>query len=139
MPTETPRPDSDDAAALSGPHQGAGDIAAHLDIGVIGKVCRSIGVAGYRSVLESFLADASGRQAALLAALDRADLAALQGRAHALKGAAASLGLTAVRSIAERLECDGESLDARACAEVAAELRVRLQTTGELLQQMGFA
>ena len=121
------------------PPASACDIAAHLDMGLIGRVCTSIGLPAYRSVLASFLADASGHQAALLTALERADVAALRQPAHALKGASASLGLAAVRAITERLERDAEHLDPGACAEAAALLRARLQATRNLLQRMGLA
>ena len=117
----------------------ASDVATHLDMAVIGDVCVGVGLAGYRSVLAGFLGDESGSQAALLAALDQADTARLRERAHAVKGAAASMGLRAVQAAASRLETEAGSLPATACAEAAADLRSLLDTARALLQRMGFA
>jgi HPt (histidine-containing phosphotransfer) domain-containing protein len=124
---------------MTGSQPSAFEIAAHLDLTVIGRVCNSIGLPGCRSVLASFLSDASGHHAALLAALAHADHAATRERAHALKGAAASLGLIALRSIAERLEGDAEAFDTQAFGEAAAELQARLTSARDLLQAMGLA
>jgi HPt (histidine-containing phosphotransfer) domain-containing protein len=116
----------------------ASDVATHLDMAVIGDVCVGVGLAGYRSVLSSFFQDNSGSQAALLAALDAADTAALAERAHAIKGAAASLGLRALNLAAARLEAGGSALTPPACADAATELRLLLATARALLQRMGF-
>jgi len=116
----------------------SGDVARHLDMVVVGDVCVAVGLAGYRSVLASFLGDESGSQAALLAALLAADQAALPARAHAVKGTAASMGLRSVQAAAARLETDAANQSAEACAAGAAELRDLLATTQALLQRMGF-
>lgn len=129
----------DAPAAPARARRGDRDVSRHLDMAVIGQVCLGVGLAGYRSVLAGFLGDESGTQAALLAALERADRAALSERAHTLKGAAASLGLRAVRSAAQRLESDAAALDAAACSAAAAELRALLATARALLQRLGFA
>jgi HPt (histidine-containing phosphotransfer) domain-containing protein len=115
----------------------AGDLARHLDMAVIGEVCLGVGLAGYRSVLSHFIGDAAGSHAALLGALAQADRAALRERAHALKGASASLGLCALQAAAARLEARGDTLSASGRAEAARELRALLETTRDLLQRMG--
>ncbi len=117
----------------------ASDVATHLDMTVIGDVCVGVGLTGYRSVLVGFLGDESGSQAALLAALDQADTAAVRERAHAVKGAAASMGLRAVRDAASRLETDAQHLGNADRAAAAADLRHLLDTARALLQRMGFA
>ncbi len=126
------------AAAVAKRRFRAGDVATHLDMAVIGELCVGVSLAGYRSVLAGFLDDESGSQAALLAALDAADTAALAGLAHAVKGAAASLGLRVVMAEAQRIEQAGSGLGAAACAAVAARLREQLATARGLLQRMGF-
>ena len=114
------------------------DVARHLDMAVVGDVCVAVGLAGYRSVLASFLGDESGSQAALMVALLAADRAALPARAHAVNGAAASLGLRSVQAAALRLEADGAGLSAAASVTAAADLGELLATTRALLQRMGF-
>jgi HPt (histidine-containing phosphotransfer) domain-containing protein len=116
----------------------ASDVARHLDMEVIGDICVGVGLAGYRSVLAGFFQDGSGSQAALLDALDAADTRALAERAHAIKGAAASLGLRAVNRAAARLEAERHTLSITACAEAATELRDLLATVQALLRRMGF-
>ncbi len=106
---------------------------------VIGDVCVGVGLAGYRSVLGDFLGDESGSQAALLAALEQADSDAMRDRAHAVKGAAASLGLRALRDAATRLESEAASRDYAERAAAASQLRDLLETARALLQRMGFA
>ena len=132
-PTAPPAP-----AGLARRRFRSSDVALHLDMVVVGDLCVAVGLAGYRSVLASFLGDESGSQAALLAALLGSDRAALPARAHAVKGAAASLGLRSVQAAALRLEADGASLSAEACAATTTELRELLDTTRALLQRMGF-
>ena len=105
---------------------------------VIGDICVGVSLSGYRSVMEGFLNDVSGSQAALLAALDRADIPALPALAHAVKGAAASMGLRAIHTLAMQIEADGATFAAADCSRTAAALRERLDTTQALLQRMGF-
>ena len=128
------------APAPAGPRRRfrASDVASHLDMAVIGDVCVGVSLAGYRSVLAGFLGDESGSQAALLAALDAADTAALRERAHAVKGAAASMGLRAVQVLAWQVETDGAGFSADDCRTTAATLRELLDTARALLQRMGF-
>jgi signal transduction histidine kinase/CheY-like chemotaxis protein len=139
-PSPTP-PAAGSAAVAVAPRRRfrATDVATHLDMVVIGDVCVGVGLAGYRSVLASLLGDESGSQAALLAALDQADSAAVRDRAHAVKGAAASLGLRALCAAASRLETDADRLDDSDRSAAAADLRSLLDTAQALLQRMGFA
>ncbi len=117
----------------------ASDVATHLDMGVIGDVCVGVTLAGYQSVLASFLQQEAGSPVKLLAALDQADTAALQALAHAVKGASASLGLRAVAALALQIETAGAGFDAAQCSTAAAELRALLDTSRALLQRMGFS
>jgi CheY-like chemotaxis protein len=116
----------------------ASDVATHLDMVVIGDVCVGVSLTGYRTVLSGFLDDESGSQATLLAALDGGDAAALPALAHAVKGAAASMGLRAVQAAALEIERGGAHFAPADCAAAAATLRERLATTRALLQRMGF-
>ncbi len=117
----------------------ASDVALHLDMAVIGDVCVGVSLAGYRSVLEGFLDDDAGSLRALLTALEAADNSALPALAHAVKGAAASLGLRAIQLLAAQVEADGSSADATLCQARAATLRELASTAKALLQRMGFA
>jgi HPt (histidine-containing phosphotransfer) domain-containing protein len=115
------------------------DVAQHLDMAVIGDVCLGVSLAGYRDLLASFLTDNAGCQSELLAALDGADTAALTPLAHALHGAAASMGLIGVQALAQRIEVEGASYTASECRVQALSLRELLDMTAALLQRMGFA
>ena len=132
-------PASAETGAASRRRFRASDVATHLDMAVIGDVCVGVGLAGYRSVVVGFLGDESGNQAALLAALDQANSEAVRDRAHAVKGAAASLGLRAVCEAASRLEVEAAHWGDVDRAAAAAELRGLLATARALLQRMGFA
>ena len=116
----------------------AADVALQLDMAVIGDICVGVSLSGYRSVTLGVLNDESGSQAALLDALDSARAAALPALAHAVKGAAASMGLRAVHALAQRIETDGAGFTAVDCQDAAAALRDRLETTRALLDRMGF-
>ena len=116
----------------------ASDVAEHLDMGVIGDICVGVTLNGYRSVLGGFLADQGGSLHALLAALAAADTPALAARAHAVKGAAASMGLRAVQQQAGLLESTGDRLSPAECQAAAASLRERVDNVQALLQRMGF-
>ena len=116
----------------------ASDVAEHLDMGVVGDICVGVTLNGYRSVLGGFLADEGGSLHALLTALLAADTPALAARAHAVKGAAASLGLRAVQVQAALLESAGDSLSPAQCHAAADKLRERLDTVRALLLRMGF-
>jgi len=117
----------------------AGDVAAHLDMAVVGEVCVGISMAGYRAVLEGFLADESGSLASLLDALDRSATTELQARGHAVKGAAANLGLKALNDLAREVETEGAGFSAGQCAAAASTLRDSLATGRALCQRMGLA
>ena len=116
----------------------ASDVAEHLDMAVIGDICVGVTLTGYRSVLGGFLADEGGSLPALLAALAAADTGALAARAHAVKGAAATMGLRAVQVQAALLESTGDSLSPAQCQAAGANLRERVHTVRALLQRMGF-
>ena len=114
------------------------DVAAHLDMGVIGDVCVGVTLAGYQSVLVGFLDDEAGSSANLLAALDRGDSAALKSLAHAVKGASASMGLRAIHAMALKIEAEGAGYSRADCATTAEQVRDLLVTARALLQRMGF-
>ena len=107
-------------------------------MGVIGDICVGVTLNGYRSVLGGFLADEGGSLQALLVALAAADSPALAARAHAVKGAAASMGLRALQLQAALLESTGDSLSPEQCRAAADHLRERVDTVRALLQRMGF-
>ena len=115
----------------------ASDVATHLDMAVIGDVCVGVSLDGWRQVTSGLLRDGSGNMSALLSALDRGDAAALPALAHAIKGAAASVGLRALATAARQIEADGLAYAAEDCARAAAELRRAAAESAALLERMG--
>lgn len=87
-----------------------GDVAAHLDMSMIGDVCIGVSAQGYRSLLHSFFQDESGALDALLDAIDSTPTD-LRASAHAFKGAAANLGFHKLASIALQIEKNGVTAD----------------------------
>ena len=116
----------------------ASDVAEHLDMAVIGDLCVGVSLSGFRTVVGGFLADEAGSLHGLLAALARSDSAALPARAHAVKGAAASMGLRAIQALATELEAAGEQFSPAQCQASAALLQDRVDTVQVLLRRMGF-
>ena len=136
----------------------SGDVAEHLDMVVIGEVCVGVTLQGFGGLLRGFLEDDSASLARLLAALDQADAQALKARAHAVKGAAASLGLRAIHQLARDIEVAatrqdaahdtdldpdldaslGATLDATHCQQSAQRLRALVATARALCLRMGF-
>ncbi|OYV00370.1 MAG: hybrid sensor histidine kinase/response regulator [Burkholderiales bacterium PBB5] len=120
----------------------SGDVAEHLDMVVIGDVCVGVTLQGFGGLLRGFLEDDSASLARLLAALDQADAPALKARAHAVKGAAASLGLRAIHQLARDIEAAATGQDtasfAADCQLSALRLRDLVATARALCQRMGF-
>lgn len=114
------------------------DVAQHLDMAVIGDVCVGVSLNGLRSVLGSLLGDESGNLAQLLSDLDSGRTDRLRDNAHALKGAAASVGLRAIEATARTLETEGAGYQPADCTAAAAQLRSQWDTARALLKRMGF-
>ena len=117
----------------------ASDVAQHLDMAVIGDICVGVSLTGYRLVLAGFLSDQSGSLGALLDALDAGTRHGLAELGHAVKGAAASMGLRAISVLAQGIEAEGDSFDLAHCQASAAALRELVGTAQGLLARMGFA
>lgn len=115
----------------------AGDVACHLNMGMVGEVCIAVSLQGYRSLLESFLGDEAGGFGQLYLALDTHARDALPSAAHSVKGAASSLGLQALAQAALRIEKEGATFSAAQCQEAGAELRELQHTAHALCQRMG--
>ena len=133
--------DSTDPAATRPPAPRrfrASDVAEHLDMAVIGDICVGVSLAGYRSVVGGFLADDGGSLRSLIDTLARADTPALAARAHAVKGAAASMGLRAIHTQAAALEAGAADLTPAECHAAASALQERVDLARALLQRMGF-
>jgi signal transduction histidine kinase/DNA-binding NarL/FixJ family response regulator len=115
----------------------AGDVAHHLDMGLVGEVCIAVSLAGYSGLLESFFGDETGGFAALCASLEAATTANLPHEAHSVKGAAASLGLQALAQAAQHVETAGHGFSATECSTARQELRERLLTAHAMCHRMG--
>ena len=74
------------------------------------------------SLLEHFMLDASGRVGKLREALAGGDARAFEEVAHALKGSCATLGVTPMRAIAERLQAMGRAGSLAGAAPLIADL-----------------
>ena len=142
MPITSQQPDPHGPAAptLAGRRRfRASDVAQHLDMAVIGDICVGVSLSGYRSVLAGFLNDQSGSLGALLQALDAGTRPGLAEQGHAVKGAAASMGLRAISVLARGIEAEGDRFDLAQCQASAAALRELVGTAQGLLARMGFA
>ncbi len=115
----------------------AGDVAQVLDMAVIGELCVGLSLDGYRGLLRDFLADEQGALAALRTALAAGRSDELKARAHAVKGTAGSLGLSALQALARRIELEGPAWSAEDCAPQAQALDELLDRTRALVQRMG--
>lgn len=115
----------------------SGDAAQHLDMAMLGEICVAVSLTGYRSLLDSFFSDESGSFSALLAALDLGDVDALHASAHALKGAAASLGLHALASLSSETEQGAKRYSPEDCAATSLQLTALRHTAQALCHRMG--
>ncbi|KIL97140.1 Signal transduction histidine kinase [Paramagnetospirillum magnetotacticum MS-1] len=75
-----------------------------VDIAVLDLLTEDLGVETVVEILAKFFEDATSRKANCLAALTQDDRDVVRREAHAVKGAASSLGLSAVRQAAETVE-----------------------------------
>ena len=75
-----------------------------------------------QQVLSLFLTDAAARIDALVRAVERGDAAALHRTAHALKGAAANIGATALQEQCRELEALGKQGTVAGAAPLLAAL-----------------
>jgi len=116
----------------------ASDVATHLDMVVIGDVCVGVSLDGYRRLLSGFLSDDAASINRLLHALDAASNAELAPLAHAVRGAAASLGLRAINALGREIEQHGLGYDAAQCQATAAQLREQVRNARALCVRMGF-
>ena len=115
----------------------SGDVANHLNMAMVGEVCIAVSMSGYRGLLESFLGDDSGGFDRLYQALADQQHDALHASAHAVKGAAASLGLLALAQAAQHIEKNGRDFSAVQCQEAATEMQELQQTAHALCLRMG--
>lgn len=105
----------------------------------IGEVCVGISLDNYRGLLQGFLADEAGSLAALHEALAQVRTGELKALGHAVKGAAASLGLAGVAALARRIETEGAGFDPAQAAAAARELRDSLELAQALTERMGLS
>ncbi|MEK8025393.1 ATP-binding protein [Pseudaquabacterium rugosum] len=117
----------------------ASDVGQTLDMAIIGEVCVGISVQGLRSVLSSLFGDEAGTLRGLREALQQElpVTGEIARRAHALKGAAASVGLRALAEQARQLEDEGETMPPAHRRQQAAELDARIEFSRALLARMG--
>lgn len=113
----------------------SGDVAAHIDMPMVGEVCVGVTVQGYRTLLQSYFTDESGSLDALLAALHGADQEGVRATAHGFKGASANLGFHRLATLAFQLEKQEYSEGSR--DEVRERLLQSWEMTHALCVRMG--
>ncbi|BAE52539.1 hybrid sensor histidine kinase/response regulator [Paramagnetospirillum magneticum] len=86
------------------PPQAENPAPSAVEIDVLDLLCEDLGVETVVEILAKFFEDATSREAECAAALAREDHERVRREAHAIKGAAASLGLTDIRRTAEAME-----------------------------------
>lgn len=114
-----------------------GQLAAHIDMAMIGEVCVGIAFEGYRGLLTDILNDEVGSLAQLTAALAATDTVALKGSAHAVKGSYANVGLKDMRQIARHIEFEGAAFAADDCAAQSSRLQASHETARALCLRTG--
>ncbi|BEU97092.1 response regulator [Acidovorax sp. DW039] len=113
----------------------SGDVAAHIDMPMVGEVCVGVTVQGYRSLLQSYFTDESGSLDAMLAALKGADQEEVRATAHGFKGASANLGFHRLAALAFQLEKQEYSEGSR--DEIRDRLLQSWEMTHALCVRMG--
>jgi len=139
MPVSQPAAPAAPVDSTASPRRfSASDVATHLDMVVIGDVCVGISLDGYRQLLGGFLSDDAASINRLLRALEAGNHAELPALAHAVRGAAASLGLRAIHALGREVEQHGVGYDAAHCQASAAQLREQVRDARALCARMGF-
>jgi HPt (histidine-containing phosphotransfer) domain-containing protein len=94
-----------------------------VDPAAIAELCQEIGAEGLQLATEAFFQDAEGRLDELTVLRSGDDRAAIGRAAHAIKGAAATIGLAEMAEIARTLEHDAETMDRAALDSTVLSLR----------------
>jgi two-component system, sensor histidine kinase len=115
----------------------AGDLARHLNMVQIGEICVAMKVNGYRLLLDQFFMDESSSMAQLSDALIGQQTTQLEELAHAVKGAAASLGLRTLADVCKTIEASGVGFDPQQCQDALTQLQDALLTAHGLSLTMG--
>ncbi len=138
-----PAPDKAPAPAAAAPRRRRrfrpGEVGEVLDLQVMGELMLGLSVGGCRQLLQPFLADETGGLQALRQALLSGQTAVLAERAHAVKGAAGSLGLKALQALAAEVEAAGADADPGTCTLQADRLAQTWAQSRALCEQMGLA
>jgi two-component system, sensor histidine kinase len=115
----------------------AGDLARHMNMVQVGEICVAMKINGYRVLLDQFFTDESSYMAQLSDALIHHQTTQLQELAHAVKGAAASLGLRTLAEVCKAIEASGAGFGPQQCQEALTQLQDALLTTHGLSLTMG--
>jgi signal transduction histidine kinase/CheY-like chemotaxis protein/HPt (histidine-containing phosphotransfer) domain-containing protein len=122
-------------AAPARPAEGGGDI---VDRATVAQFHASLSAQKYASLLSSFFDSQAGAMTRLRHALGTGDRASARDQAHALKGAALSLGLRAVVEHAEILRRAAADVQGPALDELLDGLERQLLITRDLCQSLGW-
>lgn len=114
-----------------------GDLTQHLNMAQVGEVCIGVTLTSYRELANSFLSDESATLLDLLEALRCIDTSTLRGKAHAFKGAAASLGFQALAERAQAIEHEGERYTAINAQKALSDLHDLWDMAHALAYRMG--
>lgn len=113
----------------------SGDVAAHINMPMVGEVCIGVTVQGYRSLLQGYFSDESGSLDALLQALQGGEPESLRAAAHGFKGASANLGFQKLADLAFELEKHEEN--GKSLHEARTQLLAAWEMTQALCLRMG--
>lgn len=115
-----------------------GDVAEHLNMGMIGELCVGVTLQGYQSLLDGVMRTDANCYTDLLDALRAGRTDALLELGHSFKGVTASLGLAALSRLALTIEKQGHSFSPEECEQHAQALHDCWSTTGAICARMGF-
>lgn len=115
-----------------------GDVAEHLNMGMIGELCVGVTLQGYQSLLDGVMRIEANGYTDLLDALRAGRTEALLELGHSFKGVTASLGLAALSRLALTIEKQGHSFSPEECEQHAQALHDCWSTTGAICARMGF-
>lgn len=114
-----------------------GDLERFLDMRQVGDVCLGVSVASYRDLADSFYQDSTQALGGLLAALSDEPPESLKSKAHAFKGAAASLGFHELAQLARHVEQHSADLTQAQREQAIQDLRAAWDMSHALCLRMG--
>lgn len=114
-----------------------GDAARYLDLTAMSDLCVLLTLDGVRPLVRDYFADKPQNLPKLRKALQERCGEEIRKQAHMLKGASELLGMSAMASLARRLQDDAEALDEAACARAQEQIEETWTRTHALCVCLG--